>query len=69
MSTNVKKILILVGFVSLLFIGAGLMYTTFLKGKKKVDPQSIKPRTTENPRFVDSLKRAGFYGEENIPKK
>ncbi len=58
------KLIIFISFLFFLFGGAFMMYLIFLKGNKAVDPNSVKPRTQENIKLIDSLKNAGFYGEK-----
>jgi len=69
MNNKKIKIIVFIGFLLILFGGAWFMYNGFLKGRTKVNPNEIAPRTEQNINYVDSLKRAGYYGEEYIPKK
>jgi|GEM_PF-5548691 len=69
MNNKKIKLIVLLSFLFVLIGSAALMYTIFLKDQVKVNPNEIKPRTQENINYVDSLKKAGYYGEEYIPKK
>jgi flagellar basal body-associated protein FliL len=55
------KLVIFVGFLLFLFAGAFFMYTTFNQHKKPVEPTTVPYRTKQNPYYVDSLIKAGYY--------
>lgn len=69
MNNKKIKIIVFIGFLVILFGSTFLMYNKFLKGHSAVNPNEIAPRTEQNINYVDSLKRAGYYGEKYIPKK
>ncbi|MDB4347659.1 hypothetical protein OAB01_03280 [Bacteroidia bacterium] len=56
-----KKLITLILFLLFFVGGAIVMYTVFLKGNVSVDPTSVPHRTKQNPYYVDSLKKAGYY--------
>lgn len=55
------KLVIFVGFLIFLFGGAYFMYTTFNQHKTPVEPTTVPYRTKQNPYYVDSLKKTGYY--------
>lgn len=56
-----KKLIVFILFLVFFIGGALIMNNLFLKGKKSVDPTSVPHRTKQNPYYVDSLKKAGYY--------
>ena len=55
------KLIIFIGFLVFLFGGAFFMYKTFNQNNKVVEPTTVPYRTKQNPYYVDSLKKAGYY--------